>query len=322
MLTNDIRAAFLDYFARHGHEIVPSTPLVPRNDPTLLFTNAGMVQFKNVFTGVEKRPYQPRRHVAEMRARRRQAQRSRKRRLHRAPSHLLRDARQFLVRRLFQGRAIELAWNLITKEFGLRARTGCSSPSIAEDEEAARLWAKIAGLARQQDHPHRDLRQFLGDGRHRPVRPVLGDLLRSRREHPGGPPGSPDADGDRFIEIWNLVFMQYEQAAGRPARRPAAPLDRHRHGAGAHRRRAAGQARQLRHRHPARADAGLGRGLRRRARRAARGVAPRHRRSSARLRPSSSPTACCRRRRGAAMCCAGSCAAPCATRISSAPRSR
>ena len=100
---NEIRSSFLDYFARHGHEVVPSSPLVPRNDPTLMFTNAGMVQFKNVFTGLEKRPYHARRDLAEMRARRRQAQRPRQCRLHRAPPHLLRDARQFLVRRLLQG---------------------------------------------------------------------------------------------------------------------------------------------------------------------------------------------------------------------------
>ena len=100
---NEIRSAFLDYFKKNGHEVVASSPLVPRNDPTLMFTNAGMVQFKNVFTGLEQRPYSRATTVAEMRARRRQAQRPRQCRLHRAPSHLLRDARQFLVRRLFQG---------------------------------------------------------------------------------------------------------------------------------------------------------------------------------------------------------------------------
>ena len=100
---NEIRSAFLDYFHREGHEIVPSSPLVPRNDPTLMFTNAGMVQFKDYFTG-KARPSFPRAvDGAEMRARRRQAQRPRQCRLHRAPPHLLRDARQFLLRRLFQG---------------------------------------------------------------------------------------------------------------------------------------------------------------------------------------------------------------------------
>ncbi len=100
---NDIRKSFLDYFVRNDHTVVASSALVPRNDPTLMFTNAGMVQFKNVFTGVEKLPYSPRGLLAEMRARRRQAQRPRQCRLHRAPPHLLRDARQLLVRRLFQG---------------------------------------------------------------------------------------------------------------------------------------------------------------------------------------------------------------------------
>ena len=99
---NEIRSSFLDYFRQHGHEVVPSSPLVPRNDPTLMFTNAGMVQFKNVFTGVEKRPT-ARDHRAEMRACRRQAQRSRQCRLYRAPPHLLRNAGEFFLRRLFQG---------------------------------------------------------------------------------------------------------------------------------------------------------------------------------------------------------------------------
>ena len=100
---NDIRSTFLDYFAKDDHRVVPSSPLVPRNDPTLMFTNAGMVQFKNVFTGLETPRLRPRRHQPEMRARRRQAQRPRQRRLHRAAPHLLRDARQLLVRRLLQG---------------------------------------------------------------------------------------------------------------------------------------------------------------------------------------------------------------------------
>ena len=100
---NEIRSTFLDYFRKNGHEVVPSSPLVPRNDPTLMFTNAGMVQFKNVFTGAREAALLARHHRAEMRARRRQAQRPRQCRLHRAPPHLLRDARQFLLRRLFQG---------------------------------------------------------------------------------------------------------------------------------------------------------------------------------------------------------------------------
>jgi alanyl-tRNA synthetase len=207
---------------------------VPRNDPTLMFTNAGMVQFKNVFTGLEKRPYTARHDGAEMRPRRRQAQRPRQCRLHRAPSHLLRDARQFLLRRLFQGAAIELAWNLITKEFGLAkdkllvtvySRGRRSRRPLEEDRRPS-----------DEDHPHPDLGQFLGDGRHRPLRSVFGNLHRPWRHIWGGPPGSPDEDGDRFIEIWNLVFMQFDQLATKArACRPAAPVDRHRHGPRAHR---------------------------------------------------------------------------------------
>ena len=121
----------------------------------------------------------------------------------------------------FKDRAIELAWNLITKEFGLPVDRLLVTV-YADDDEAFDLWKKIAGLPEEPDHPHRRLRQFLGDGRYRPLRPVLGDLLRPRRHIPGGPPGSPDADGDRFIEIWNLVFMQYEQLAGGKRARSAA----------------------------------------------------------------------------------------------------
>ena len=123
--TNDIRAAFLDFFAKNDHEVVPSSPLVPRNDPTLMFTNAGMVPFKNVFTGQEK-PRVPARGLgAEMRARRRQAQRPRQCRLHRAPPHLLRDARQFLLRRLFQGARDPARLGAADQGFRPRPRSAC-----------------------------------------------------------------------------------------------------------------------------------------------------------------------------------------------------
>ena len=111
----------------------------------------------------------------------------------------------------FKERAIELAWNLITKEFGL-AQGQADGHRLSHRRRGAGLWKKIAGLPEEPHHPHRDQRQFLGDGRYRPVRPVLGDLLRPRRGHSGAArPAAPDEDGDRFIEIWNLVFMQFEQ---------------------------------------------------------------------------------------------------------------
>ena len=207
--TNDIRRSFLDYFEGQGHARVPSAPLVPHNDPTLMFVNAGMVPFKNVFTGLESRPYSTA-VESEMRPRRRQAQRPRQCRLHRAPPHLLRNARQFLVRRLFQGAGDRPRLD------PAHPANGASSDRLTvtvyhTDDQAADLWRKIAGLPDRPHHPHRHQGQFLGDGPRRPERALFGNLLRPWRPYPGGPPGSPDEDGDRFVEIWNLVFMQYLQ---------------------------------------------------------------------------------------------------------------
>ena len=183
----------------------------------------------------------------------------------------------------FKERAIELAWNLVTKEFGL-PKDKLTVTVYHDDDEAFDLWKKIAGLPDEPHHPHRRLRQFLGDGRHRPLRPVLGNLLRPRRPaFPGGPPGSPDADGDRFIEIWNLVFMQYEQLpGGKRVDLPKPSIDT---GMGLERIAAVLQGTHDNY------DIDLFRALiaadrrpdRRRSRRAAEGLAPRHRRPSARL---------------------------------------
>jgi alanyl-tRNA synthetase len=204
-------------FRKHGHEIVPSSPLVPRNDPTLMFTNAGMVQFKNVFTGVESRPI-PRRDLAEMRARRRQAQRSRQCRLHRAPPHLLRDARQFLLRRLFQGRGDRA--RLEPDHQGIRApRRRLLVTVYHTDDEAADLWKKIAGLPDDRIIRIATSDNFWAMGDTGPCGPCSEIFYDHGEGIPGGPPGSPDEDGDRFIEIWNLVFMQYEQVDEGGARR-------------------------------------------------------------------------------------------------------
>ena len=282
-----------------------------------------MVQFKNVFTGVEKRPYSRAVDRAEMRARRRQAQRPRQCRLYRAPPHVLRDARQFLVRRLFQAA-------------GDRARLETDHPGIRSDEGPAaghRLSRRRRGLRRCgrrspaspriAHHPHRDLRQFLGDGRHRPVRALFGNLLRPRRPAlPAARPARPTRTATATSNSGISSSCSTSRLAGGERVAAAAALDRHRHGARAHRRRAAGRARQLRHRPDARADPRQRRSDRRRCRRAAEGEPPRHRRPSARLGLSSSPTACCRRTKGAAMSCAASCAAPCATPSCSARASR
>ena len=180
---NDIRASFLDYFAKAGHEIVPSSPLVPRNDPTLMFTNAGMVQFKNVFTGIEKRPYQ-RAATAQKCVRAGGKHNDLDNVGYTARHHTFFEMLgNFSFGDYFKDRAIELAWNLVTKEFGL-PKDKLTATVYVDDDEAFDLWKKIAGLPEVADHPHRRLRQFLADGRHRPVRAVLGDLLRSRRQDP------------------------------------------------------------------------------------------------------------------------------------------
>ena len=209
---NDIRSAFLGYFAREGHEVVPSSPLVPRNDPTLMFTNAGMVQFKNVFTGLEKRPYS--RAVTAQKCVRAGGKHNDLDNVGYTARHhtFFEMLGNFSFGDYFKERAIELAWKLITKEFGVPADKLLATVYI-DDDEAFDLWKKIAGLPEKQDPAHRRQRQFLGDGRHRPCGPC-SEIFYDHGDNSGGPPGSPDAEGDRFIEIWNLVFMQYEQLAG------------------------------------------------------------------------------------------------------------
>jgi alanyl-tRNA synthetase len=213
MLTNDIRAAFLAYFARHGHEIVPSSPLVPRNDPTLLFTNAGMVQFKNVFTGVEKRPYL-RAATAQKCVRAGGKHNDLENVGYTARHHTFFEMLgNFSFGDYFKDLAIELAWNLVTKEFGLPADRLVITV-FAEDEEAARLWAKIAGLPDSKIIRIATSDNFWAMGDTGPCGPCSEIFWDHGESVAGGPPGSANADGDRFTEIWNLVFMQYEQAAG------------------------------------------------------------------------------------------------------------
>jgi alanyl-tRNA synthetase len=210
---NEIRSSFLDYFARNGHEVVPSSPLVPRNDPTLMFTNAGMVQFKNVFTGLEKRPY----------ARATTAQKCvRAGGKHNDLDNVGYTARHhtffemlgnFSFGDYFKDRAIELAWNLVTKEFGLPADR-LTVTVYVDDDQAFKLWRKISGLPESRIIRIAGSDNFWQMGDVGPCGPC-SEIFYDHGPHiPGGPPGSPDADGDRFIEIWNLVFMQFEQLAG------------------------------------------------------------------------------------------------------------
>jgi alanyl-tRNA synthetase len=207
---NDIRSTFLDYFKRNGHEVVASSPLVPRNDPTLMFTNAGMVQFKNVFTGLEKRPY----------TRAATAQKS----VRAGGKHNDLDNVGYTARHLtffemlgnfsfgdyFKERAIELAWNLITRDFGLK-KDKLLVTIYHNDDEAAGYWKKIAGFSDDRIIRIPTSDNFWAMGDTGPCGPC-SEIFIDRGEHIwGGPPGSPEEDGDRFLEFWNLVFMQFEQ---------------------------------------------------------------------------------------------------------------
>jgi alanyl-tRNA synthetase len=212
MLTNDIRAAFLAYFARHGHQVVPSSPLVPRNDPTLLFTNAGMVQFKNVFTGMEKRDY-ARATTAQKCVRAGGKHNDLENVGYTARHHTFFEMLgNFSFGDYFKDLAIELAWKLVTKEFGL-AKERLVVTVFSEDDDAARLWAKIAGLPESRIIRIATSDNFWAMGDTGPCGPCSEIFYDHGEGIPGGPPGSPDADGDRFVEIWNLVFMQYEQVS-------------------------------------------------------------------------------------------------------------
>jgi alanyl-tRNA synthetase len=207
---NDIRKNFLDFFARHGHQIVPSSSLVPRNDPTLMFTNAGMVQFKNVFTGLEKRPYS--RAVTAQKCVRAGGKHNDLDNVGYTARHhtFFEMLGNFSFGDYFKERAIELAWTLVTKEFAL-SKDRLLITVYIDDDDAFNLWKKIAGLPDSKILRIAGSDNFWAMGDTGPCGPC-SEIFYDHGPHiPGGPPGSPDAEGDRFIEIWNLVFMQYEQ---------------------------------------------------------------------------------------------------------------
>src|SRR5580700_4415301 len=207
---NEIRSTFLNYFAQNGHEIVPSSPLVPRNDPTLMFTNAGMVQFKNVFTGVEKRPYQ--RATTSQKCVRAGGKHNDLDNVGYTARHhtFFEMLGNFSFGDYFKERAIELAWNLVTKEFGL-PQERLTITVFSEDDHAFALWKKIAGLPDSRLIRIATSDNFWAMGDTGPCGPCSEVFYDHGPHLAGGPPGSPDADGDRYVEIWNLVFMQYEQ---------------------------------------------------------------------------------------------------------------
>ncbi|MFN3442211.1 MAG: alanine--tRNA ligase, partial [Rhizobium rosettiformans] len=200
----------LDYFKTNGHEVVSSSPLVPRNDPTLMFTNAGMVQFKNVFTGLEQRPYTTAA-TAQKCVRAGGKHNDLDNVGYTARHHTFFEMLgNFSFGDYFKERAIELAWNLITKEFGID-RNRLLVTVYHTDDEAHALWKKIAGLSDDKIIRIATNDNFWAMGDTGPCGPC-SEIFYDHGEHIwGGPPGSPEEDGDRFIEIWNLVFMQYEQ---------------------------------------------------------------------------------------------------------------
>ena len=207
---NDIRTKFLDYFAANGHQPIASSPLVPRNDPTLMFTNAGMVQFKDIFTGKAKAP-SPRAVTAQKCVRAGGKHNDLDNVGYTARHHTFFEMLgNFSFGDYFKERAIELAWNLITKEFGLPAEKLTATVYI-DDDEAFDLWKMIAGLPESRIIRIAGSDNFWAMGETGPCGPCSEIFYDHGEDIPGGPPGSPDAEGDRFIEIWNLVFMQFEQ---------------------------------------------------------------------------------------------------------------
>jgi alanyl-tRNA synthetase len=207
---NEIRSAFLGFFAREGHEVVPSSPLVPRNDPTLMFTNAGMVQFKNVFTGLEKRPYS--RAVTAQKCVRAGGKHNDLDNVGYTARHhtFFEMLGNFSFGDYFKERAIELAWKLLTKEFGLPADRLLATVYI-DDDDAFNLWKEISGLPEKKILRIAGSDNFWSMGDTGPCGPCAEIFYDHGEKIWGGPPGSPEAEGDRFVEIWNLVFMQYEQ---------------------------------------------------------------------------------------------------------------
>ena len=210
---NEIRRAFLDFFAARGHEIVPSSALVPHHDPTLLFTNAGMVQFKNVFTGVEKRPYT--RAASSQKCVRAGGKHNDLENVGFTARHhtFFEMLGNFSFGDYFKEDAIEAAWTLLTRDFGVPEDRMLATVYV-DDDDAFGLWKRIAGLPEDRILRIAGSDNFWSMGQTGPCGPS-SEIFFDHGEHlAGGPPGSADADGDRFVEIWNLVFMQYEQFAG------------------------------------------------------------------------------------------------------------
>jgi alanyl-tRNA synthetase len=237
--TNDIRRSFLDYFEKNGHARVPSAPLVPQNDPTLMFVNAGMVPFKNVFTGLETRPYSTA--ASSQKAVRAGGKHNDLDNVGYTARHhtFFEMLGNFSFGDYFKDRAIELAWNLLTKEWGISPDRLTRTVYHTDDEafDFGRRSPACPRAASSASRPRTISGRWATTARAaRARRSSTIMAITSRR-----PPGSPDEDGDRFVEIWNLVFMQYRAGGGRDRLRAAEEEHRHRHGPRARRRGAPGR---------------------------------------------------------------------------------
>ena len=207
MNSNQIRSTFLNYFKKNGHEVIHSSSLVPDNDPTLMFANSGMVQFKNVFTGLEKRDYQ--RATTSQKCVRAGGKHNDLENVGYTPRHhtFFEMLGNFSFGDYFKEQAIIHAWNLLTKDFQL-PQEKLSVTVYHEDEESFKLWKKIAGLSDNNIIKIATSDNFWSMGDTGPCGPCSEIFYDHGEKLKGGPPGSPGEDGDRFIEIWNLVFMQ------------------------------------------------------------------------------------------------------------------
>src|SRR5690349_6449731 len=211
--TNEIRRSFLDFFAREGHRVVPSAPLVPYNDPTLMFVNAGMVPFKNVFTGLETPPSPTA--ASSQKCVRAGGKHNDLDNVGYTARHLtfFEMMGNFSFGDYFKEQAIHHAWTLLTKDWGLPAEK-LTATVYHTDDEAYDLWKKIAGLPDERLIRIATKDNFWSMGDDGPCGPCSEIFFDHGASIAGGPPGSPDEDGDRYVEVWNLVFMQFEQEAG------------------------------------------------------------------------------------------------------------
>ena len=209
---SEIRKQFLDYFSRNGHQKADSSNIVPNNDPTLMFTNSGMVQFKNVFTGLEKKPFKTA--TTSQKCIRAGGKHNDLENVGYTPRHhtFFEMLGNFSFGDYFKEKAIYYAWELLTKDFGI-PKDKLSATVYSEDEEALKLWKKVAGLPESKIVKISTSDNFWSMGETGPCGPCSEIFYDHGDKLKGGPPGSLDQDGDRFIEIWNLVFMQFEQVS-------------------------------------------------------------------------------------------------------------